>query len=199
MSVSFTLAMCIPKPCTTELALSTFFFNVSAIGFQYTDTYCRLSDDKPWSPADSPSATLYYDNMMSEIYERSQRERNIIIIGVDEIKATNSEERRNYDNKEVNQVLKAIVPDCIQPKKVFRLGKYTDGKPRPIKACFETSEIAKSILRNKSKTIPPTIHFILCIHKRSTFDDVHDYPYDIALFGRHQSFGHGMGCNWALI
>ncbi|KOB70198.1 Uncharacterized protein OBRU01_15813 [Operophtera brumata] len=105
---------------------------------------------KTISVINQPSATLYYDNMISEIYERSQRERNIIIIGVNEIKATNSEERRNYDTNEVNKVLKSIVSDCIQPKKVFRLGKYIDGKPRPIKACFETSEIAKLILRNKS-------------------------------------------------
>ncbi|KOB72902.1 Nose resistant to fluoxetine protein 6, partial [Operophtera brumata] len=59
MSVSFTLAMCIPKPCTTELALSSLFFNVSAIGFQYTDIFCRLSDDKPWSPADTVATVIF--------------------------------------------------------------------------------------------------------------------------------------------
>ncbi|KAH9642829.1 hypothetical protein HF086_008460 [Spodoptera exigua] len=48
----FRLAVCIPKPCTTEQAISSLFFNVSAVGFKYTEDYCRLSNDKPWAPAD---------------------------------------------------------------------------------------------------------------------------------------------------
>ncbi|KAH9642830.1 hypothetical protein HF086_008461 [Spodoptera exigua] len=52
------LAVCIPKPCTTQQAISSLLFNVSAIGFRYTEHYCRLPNDKPWSPADTAAVTL---------------------------------------------------------------------------------------------------------------------------------------------
>ncbi|CAG4983777.1 unnamed protein product [Parnassius apollo] len=48
----FRLAVCIPKPCTTQEAISELLFNISSIGFQYEDDYCRLPNDKPWVPAD---------------------------------------------------------------------------------------------------------------------------------------------------
>lgn len=93
---------------------------------------------------------LNFDNMLSELHERSQRARNLIIIGIDEIRSTNIEERRNHDTAEVNKVLQLAVPDPVQPTRLIRLGKYTDGKSRPLKACFETPGEAKTILRNKS-------------------------------------------------
>ncbi|KPJ06931.1 Nose resistant to fluoxetine protein 6 [Papilio machaon] len=46
------LAVCIPKPCTTEEAISGLLFNVTSLGFQYEDDFCRLPNDKPWVPAD---------------------------------------------------------------------------------------------------------------------------------------------------
>ncbi|XP_013181605.1 PREDICTED: nose resistant to fluoxetine protein 6-like [Papilio xuthus] len=46
------LAVCIPKPCTTEEAISGLLFNITSLGFQYEDDFCRLPDDKPWVPAD---------------------------------------------------------------------------------------------------------------------------------------------------
>ncbi|CAH0702271.1 unnamed protein product [Spodoptera exigua] len=55
----FRLAVCIPKPCTTEQAISSLFFNVSAVGFKYTEDYCRLSNDKPWAPADYTALVIF--------------------------------------------------------------------------------------------------------------------------------------------
>ncbi|XP_022815146.1 O-acyltransferase like protein-like [Spodoptera litura] len=55
----FRLAVCIPKPCTTEQAISSLFFNVSAVGFKYTEDYCRLSNDKPWSSADYAAIIIF--------------------------------------------------------------------------------------------------------------------------------------------
>ena len=52
-AMTFRLAVCIPKPCTTEQALNSFLFNISSVGFQYTDEFCRLADDKPWVPGDT--------------------------------------------------------------------------------------------------------------------------------------------------
>ncbi|XP_075974564.1 nose resistant to fluoxetine protein 6-like [Anticarsia gemmatalis] len=54
-----TLSVCVPRPCTTRQALDSFLFNISAIGFDYTDAYCRLPNDKPWVPADYVAITVF--------------------------------------------------------------------------------------------------------------------------------------------
>lgn len=56
---TFRLAVCIPKPCTTEQAINSFLFNMSSIGFQYTDEFCRLPDDKPWVPGDTVAVVVF--------------------------------------------------------------------------------------------------------------------------------------------
>ncbi|KAG6445708.1 hypothetical protein O3G_MSEX004055 [Manduca sexta] len=45
------LSVCIPKPCTTQQAMTSFIFNLTNIGFQYEDDFCRLPNDKPWVAA----------------------------------------------------------------------------------------------------------------------------------------------------
>lgn len=89
------------------------------------------------------------DNVISEIHERFQREKNLIIVGIDEISTKNVEERRSHDMSKVNSMIKSIGVDCAQPTKVIRIGKYDRNRTRPIKACFETSDTPKLILRNK--------------------------------------------------
>lgn len=96
------------------------------------------------------SLQSHYDNLISEIHERSERAKNLIISGIDEISSKNAEERRNYDMNQVDKVIKLIVPDCEKPAKVIRLGKFDINKTRPIKAIFATPETPKKILRNKN-------------------------------------------------
>ncbi|XP_075974092.1 O-acyltransferase like protein-like [Anticarsia gemmatalis] len=55
----FTLAVCVPKPCTTQQAMDSLFFNVTSLGFNYTDNYCRLPNDKPWSGADTAAVVVF--------------------------------------------------------------------------------------------------------------------------------------------
>uniref|UniRef100_A0A2H1WV80 SFRICE_009648 n=1 Tax=Spodoptera frugiperda TaxID=7108 RepID=A0A2H1WV80_SPOFR len=57
--LSFRLAICIPRSCTTQQAINSYLFNISAIGFQYTDEFCRLPNDKPWVPGDTVAKLLY--------------------------------------------------------------------------------------------------------------------------------------------
>lgn len=44
----FRLALCIPKVCRTDEALSV----LVRLGFQYYDYLCRLPNDRPWVTAD---------------------------------------------------------------------------------------------------------------------------------------------------
>ncbi|KAH9642833.1 hypothetical protein HF086_008464 [Spodoptera exigua] len=56
--LTFRLAICIPRPCTTQQAINSYLFNISAIGFQYTDEFCRLPNDKPWVPGDTVAVSF---------------------------------------------------------------------------------------------------------------------------------------------
>lgn len=91
-----------------------------------------------------------HDNILSEIYDRSQREKNIIVCGVAEKASNNLAERFNHDKEEVMKIINPSVPSCSDPTKVMRLGKYSSDKCRPIKACFAAADTAQSILRRKS-------------------------------------------------
>lgn len=91
-----------------------------------------------------------YENIIAEMHERTQRERNVIISGIVEINSKNFEERQSHDKSEVAKVLKPFVANYADPVKVFRLGKYDEKKSRPIKVCFASPATAKSIFRNKS-------------------------------------------------
>ncbi|KAJ8721331.1 hypothetical protein PYW07_002106 [Mythimna separata] len=57
--MTFRLGVCVPKPCTTQQAITSFFFNITAVGFQYREDYCRLTGDKPWSPADYTAVAIF--------------------------------------------------------------------------------------------------------------------------------------------
>ncbi|KAI5642783.1 acyltransferase family domain-containing protein [Phthorimaea operculella] len=55
-----TMALCIPKSCTTEEWMNGFIFNISSIGFQYSEVEtCRLKNDKPWVPADYVAVVIF--------------------------------------------------------------------------------------------------------------------------------------------
>lgn len=92
-----------------------------------------------------------YEDFMSETRDRLIREKNIIISGIDEIQSTNSEERRNYDVSQVNKMIKFAVPNCSEPIKAIRLGKYNCNRSRPIKVIFKSPETPKLILKNRTK------------------------------------------------
>ncbi|XP_026732983.1 nose resistant to fluoxetine protein 6-like [Trichoplusia ni] len=69
----FRLSVCVPKPCTTEQAITSLLFNISQIGFKYTDHYCRLPNDKPWVTADFVAVSLFavlgFLTLMSTCYD----------------------------------------------------------------------------------------------------------------------------------
>lgn len=54
------LSVCIPRPCTTEQAMTSFLYNLTSVGFRYFDDFCRLPNDKPWVPADYITMQVYF-------------------------------------------------------------------------------------------------------------------------------------------
>ncbi|CAH0713932.1 unnamed protein product, partial [Brenthis ino] len=91
------------------------------------------------------------DEMIIEINERTERSKNIIIVGIPEMHFDNMEEKREKDRYEVDKIVKSIFPDCPKPERVMRLGKYDINKRRSLKICYSSPEIVKNILRNKHK------------------------------------------------
>nr|XP_034827097.1 nose resistant to fluoxetine protein 6-like [Maniola hyperantus] len=88
----FHLALCVPKVCTTEEAITGLLFNLTAVGFEYEDSYCRLPNDKPWAPVDYIAvvifsilgiltiASTYYDVYHNIICKKDPKEANEIFI-----------------------------------------------------------------------------------------------------------------------
>lgn len=108
-------------------------------------------------PSFQQSTGVTCDNIMYEVYERMERSKNIIISGIREIHIDSMEKRREMDRSEVKKQLLIIYPNCPEPLKIFRLGKYDGNKTRPLKVCFSSSEISKTIVKNKSKLTDPSI------------------------------------------
>ncbi|XP_072938950.1 O-acyltransferase like protein-like isoform X1 [Epargyreus clarus] len=59
VGTNFRLAICVPKPCTTQEFINGLLLNLTAFGFQYNDQFCRLNGDKPWSPADTAALVVF--------------------------------------------------------------------------------------------------------------------------------------------
>ncbi|XP_060803883.1 nose resistant to fluoxetine protein 6-like [Amyelois transitella] len=55
---AFRLAVCIPRPCSVEQAMTSALFNLTSIGFQFEEDFCRLPGDKPWSAGDYVAVSI---------------------------------------------------------------------------------------------------------------------------------------------
>ncbi|KAL0831529.1 hypothetical protein ABMA28_002323 [Loxostege sticticalis] len=57
-SINLRVAVCVPKTCSTKQAIDSLLFNISAFGFEYTEEFCRVPNDKPWVAADYVAVVL---------------------------------------------------------------------------------------------------------------------------------------------
>lgn len=99
----------------------------------------------------SKSLPLSHENLILELKERSEREKNIVIIGIPEKNDKNYIARRTHDIEEFSKLTLPVLKDCPKPTNAVRLGKYVPGIDRPLKIYYHNSEIAKLILQNKTK------------------------------------------------
>ncbi|KOB78836.1 putative tick transposon [Operophtera brumata] len=117
----------------------------------------ELNSFKLTAPLPSNSQTVTQPRMdeklIREVQDRNARERNIIIVGVPEQTSSNAEERTCKDEADVMNITNLLIKDIPKPIKVIRIGKYTAGKIRRIKACYEAPMLAKHLLRNSYQTL----------------------------------------------
>jgi hypothetical protein len=89
-------------------------------------------------------------NALNEFRERDEKKDNIIIFGLDESKAQSVNEKINDDKKSYDNICQSLHVETSGTKKIFRIGRQTEGKPRPLVIKIETNEKAE-LLRNAKK------------------------------------------------
>lgn len=104
----------------------------------------------------APQDVLASEELLHELKDRCDREKNIVVVGIPEKNEKNSKLRRNYDEEEVGKVISTLDKDCPKPIKSIRLGKYIPEKNRPVKVYFSDTNTPRSLLRQKS-SLPENI------------------------------------------
>lgn len=88
---------------------------------------------------------MVLNSLMSEIYERGRRAKNVILFNLKE--AANSED----DLRLTNDLLRRnSLPNCCS---VQRLGSANGREPRPLRGTFETKDDALLVLKNRKKLL----------------------------------------------
>jgi len=86
--------------------------------------------------------------------DKNRRKTSVIIHGVKQAEATDSEERIKEDEDAMQQVLHQIECDDVSVSQIIRLGRRPDGpdtKPRPIKMVLSSEEAKVKVLVNAKK------------------------------------------------
>lgn len=91
------------------------------------------------------------EEMAAEMNDREKRKKNVLMFGIAEPINKDKEERRSADKVAVNEELEKIIPkENMRNIQLYRLGKYNEGRCRPIKVIFEKNDDALSAIKNKS-------------------------------------------------
>lgn len=87
-----------------------------------------------------------------ELNERKDRERNIVVFGIEKSKSDKIEDKKEHDNKVVLDVLAKIGCEDIKPKNVIRLksNKFPD-RPGPIIVKFDNVKERNKVLGASKK------------------------------------------------
>ena len=95
---------------------------------------------------------------MSEINERTERSKSVLLFNIPESMARSVEDRVGDD---LNQVMAILNPlgSSSQPKKVFRLGSSKPNVVRPLKIVYNNKDEAMSILRSNKSNTNRKFHF----------------------------------------
>lgn len=110
----------------------------------------KLSTVQP-SASKSDNQSSSNEQVIKEIMDRNNREKNIVLAGLSEQTSTTAEERISGDERDILNVTSQVCQNPPKPIKIFRIGKYVPGKHRRVKVCFDTAITAKYFLRNKDK------------------------------------------------
>ena len=105
------------------------------------------------------------DNAVHEVEERKYRSTNIVICGLPDNKPRSGNQSGSADAlaKDLNQakdILQKLSKDIASIRATYRLGNYLPGKDRPLKVVLNSSDLAKSILKEWRNAGLPSNIFI---------------------------------------
>lgn len=107
----------------------------------------------------NPESTPAYDSedLISEMLERQSRSSNVIVFNVRESQQNTQADRIAQDKASVMEILDGINIEKRNVK-LFRLGKFSANKTRPIKVILDSAADAKFFLKNKHLIKIPSIN-----------------------------------------
>lgn len=105
---------------------------------------------------DSGASINEKEDLISEIMDRQNRASNVIVLNVNESKKNSQPERNLEDLATIKDIVQKVNINANDIK-IFRLGKFTPNKIRPIKVCLKSVDDAKLILKNKQSIGVPNI------------------------------------------
>lgn len=97
----------------------------------------------------SLSTVFTSEELIHELRDRCEREKNIVLIGIPEKNEKNPKLRRTYDLVEAVNAITLVYDTCPKPLRAIRLGKYIPNKNRPLKVCFDDATTPKILLRKR--------------------------------------------------
>ncbi|KAJ3660225.1 hypothetical protein Zmor_004687 [Zophobas morio] len=100
----------------------------------------------------SEASSYKVSEVVSEIYDRNVRSKNVILYNIPESSAQSAEVRVNDD---VSQIISIFEPlgNLPQPKKLYRMGPPKPNSIRPLKLIYENNDEVMCVLRsNKNNT-----------------------------------------------
>ncbi|OWR54471.1 hypothetical protein KGM_205258 [Danaus plexippus plexippus] len=92
------------------------------------------------------------EQIIQEIQNRNNREKNVILVGLTEVTSYKSEECTAKDRADVLNIITSLCEGIPKPVKVFRKGKRNPDKYRSVKACFAEFGRAKQLLQTWIRT-----------------------------------------------
>ena len=127
-------------------------------------TNAALQSNAEWSsvmkkkaktkPSIVPKSASYPER--AKLVSPEERKFNVIIYGIKECKkGTPRHVRMNHDMKSVSEIIQSICPDitCQAIRDSVRLGRYTEGRNRPLLAKLNRSCDVLSILASRQKLV----------------------------------------------
>jgi len=99
-----------------------------------------------------PHPKVVVEDFIDEVKEREWRAKCIIVHGVPECLKGSTETKVEHDKKLVKNIFDTLSHDLpLEEIKCFRLGKFSDSKPRPIKAILKSPTLVIGILKSFSQ------------------------------------------------
>lgn len=85
---------------------------------------------------------------VQEMMEREARASNLLVFGVRESDGENREQRTKNEKETVRKIIGTVCRGFeTMNLKIFRIGKYAEGKPRPVKIVFPSKEEALQVFK----------------------------------------------------